>query len=178
MKKIKILSAFILIVIMAYQMSACSLSPKNHFSPIQSDEQAVFEEQYTNEEPTPLIIFRGNHYIFTGDPEALSFSDSSITILMGGTYEISGKLDDGSITVRLSENDEVTLILNGADITSFDTAAITVESAKKAIIITKANSKNRLLVKKPSLPCISSSKNTVFVFEGELTTSSGVEIKS
>ena len=178
MKKIKILSAFILIVIMACQMSACSPAPKNHFSPAESSEQADLADSDVTDAPIPLIIFRGNHYIFTGDPEALSFSDSSITILKGGTYEISGKLDDGSINVKLSENDEVTLILNGADITSFDTAAITVESAKKAIIITKANSKNRLLVKKPSLPCISSSKNTVFVFEGELTTSSGVEIKS
>jgi hypothetical protein len=51
-----------------------------------------------------------------------------------GTYQISGTLDDGQIIVDTTDDENVTLILAGVDITSQSSAPIYVANAEKVIL--------------------------------------------
>lgn len=51
-------------------------------------------------------------------------SGGDVTITAAGTYVISGTLNDGQILIDAGKNDTVTLILNGTNISCFDSAPI------------------------------------------------------
>lgn len=67
-----------------------------------------------------------------------TFSDNVLTITSAGTYVISGKLSDGQIVVNCTDKANVHIVLNNADITSSDSAAILVLEAKKKVVVTLA----------------------------------------
>ena len=67
-----------------------------------------------------------------------------VTITAGGTYLISGSLDDGQIIVDTQDKETVRLVLNGADISCSTSAPIYVASANKTIIVLADGSENRL----------------------------------
>lgn len=67
-----------------------------------------------------------------------AFSDNVLTITAAGTYVISGKLSDGQIVVNCTDKANVHIVLNNADITSSDSAAILVLEAKKKVVVTLA----------------------------------------
>ncbi|MCH5332487.1 MAG: carbohydrate-binding domain-containing protein [Agathobacter sp.] len=93
---------------------------------------------------------RSTEIVLKGDSascasNAVSISGSVITIKDEGTYIVSGKLDDGMIIVDADkEEDDVTILLNGADITSSNCAAIYVRTAKNVDVVTAAGSENYL----------------------------------
>lgn len=70
-----------------------------------------------------------------GDVETIDLSKESgtVEITSAGTYVLEGTLK-GSISVKVSKNDTVRLILNNVEITSSDGAAIYCTQAKKLII--------------------------------------------
>jgi hypothetical protein len=72
----------------------------------------------------------------------VSITNSSVTITKGGTYSISGTLDNGQVIINTEES--VTLILNNAHITSATSAPIYVENAQKTIIYVAPNTTNSL----------------------------------
>ncbi len=67
-----------------------------------------------------------------------------VTITAGGTYLISGSLDDGQIVVDTQDKETVRLVLNGADISCSTSAPIYVASANKTIIVLADGTQNRL----------------------------------
>ncbi len=67
-----------------------------------------------------------------------AFSDNVLTITSAGTYVISGKLSDGQIVINCTDKANVHIVLNNADITSSDSAAILVLEAKKKVVVTLA----------------------------------------
>ncbi len=69
---------------------------------------------------------------------------NKIEITDEGTYEISGSLSDGQIYVEASDEDTVTLLLNGADITNKTEPAIYAENAKEVRISLVDGSENLL----------------------------------
>lgn len=71
-------------------------------------------------------------------------SGGNITITKKGSYIISGTLNDGCITVNLTEDENVYLVLNGADITCSDGCAINIQSAKNAYVIAGTGTENTL----------------------------------
>ncbi|MBR6207934.1 MAG: carbohydrate-binding domain-containing protein [Oscillospiraceae bacterium] len=73
----------------------------------------------------------------------LSDADGSVTITEAGTYRLSGELSDGQIVVS-AQDAQVTLILDGVDITAKGTAAIYVAEADKVKIELAEGSENSL----------------------------------
>lgn len=67
----------------------------------------------------------------------------NIIISEGGAYSFSGKLDSGKITVDAADED-VTLILSGAEITSPDSAAINVFKAGTVTVEVADGTENTL----------------------------------
>ena len=70
---------------------------------------------------------------------------SEISILGGGTYVVSGTLENGTITVNAEDNSMVHLILNNASVTSSNFAALYVTKAGKMIVTLAENSENTLI---------------------------------
>ena len=68
----------------------------------------------------------------------------SLTITEAGVYILSGTLEDGTVTVNVSKDDKVQLVLNGVSITSSNSAAILVENADKVFITLAEGTKNVL----------------------------------
>lgn len=60
--------------------------------------------------------------------------DGNIAITAAGVYVLSGKLDDGQITVDVQDRGTVKLVLNGAEINCSDNAAIYVMNAGKTVV--------------------------------------------
>ena len=85
----------------------------------------------------------------SGDSASVSGSGaaaegSTVTISTAGTYIVSGKLTDGSITVTTSENDKVQIVLNGVKIASSSGPAIDTQSADKCFITLAEGTQNSL----------------------------------
>ena len=78
------------------------------------------------------------------DSAAVTVDGSVVTITAAGTYEITGTLDDGMIIVSAGDEDDVELVLNGADITSGTSAAIYIADCDDAVITLASGSENTL----------------------------------
>ena len=78
------------------------------------------------------------------DVTNIDLAQGSVTISEAGTYMISGTVQDGSVIVDASDNDEIRLILNGCSITSTTGAPIYVKNAGKVFITTEEGTDNYL----------------------------------
>ena len=76
------------------------------------------------------------------DGDGVTVDGSTATITAAGSYSISGTLDDGQIVVDAGDNDDVTLILNGVDISNSSSAAINAVNAEDVILELAAGSTN------------------------------------
>lgn len=85
-----------------------------------------------------------NNNSISTDGDGVEVVDKTITINSGGTYEISGTLEDGQIIVDSADEINVYIILNRVDISCSNSAPIYVKSAKNAIITLADNSENYL----------------------------------
>ncbi|WP_062290027.1 carbohydrate-binding domain-containing protein [Demequina phytophila] len=75
--------------------------------------------------------------------DGVSVDGDTVTITAGGTYRLSGRLSAGQVVVDTADED-VTLVLDGVDITSPDTAAIDIEGADEVVIWLEDGSTNTL----------------------------------
>lgn len=66
--------------------------------------------------------------------KGVTVNGGEITITEGGLYALSGSLTDGQVIVDAGEKETVHLVLNGAAISSSDSAAILVQEAQKVIL--------------------------------------------
>lgn len=74
----------------------------------------------------------------------VKISGGMVTIASEGTYIISGTLNDGMIIVDADKADKVSLVLDGADITSSESAALYVRQADKVFVSLAKGSENSL----------------------------------
>ncbi|MGN1021486.1 MAG: carbohydrate-binding domain-containing protein [Aristaeellaceae bacterium] len=108
------------------------------------------EDQFTNgdmtsvnpEEATPIVLGdrlsdEGTGYLLEG---------GVLIITSGGSYLLSGEVQDGQILVSASEDDKVRLLLNGLTLNADSCAAIEVAQADKVFITTVEGSENVLTV--------------------------------
>ena len=65
---------------------------------------------------------------------SVSLGGSVVTISSAGTYTLSGKLSDGQVIVNAGDSDDVTLVLNGADISCSTGAPILVVNGDNVVI--------------------------------------------
>ncbi len=80
----------------------------------------------------------------TVEGEGATVEGTTVTVARSGTYLISGTSTDGQVVVNTSDKSTVTLILNGAAITSANGPAIYVQDARDVVISTVAGSINLL----------------------------------
>ncbi len=76
--------------------------------------------------------------------DGVSVDGDVVTIGKPGVYSLSGTLSDGSIVVDCSNDEEVTLVFDGVDITSADGAALYVRQADKVKIVLSEGTTNKL----------------------------------
>lgn len=90
------------------------------------------------------IVMSGNSAVC--DSEKVSVEEGRIRITDEGTYVFEGKLDNGQIVVDAEKTDKLQLVLNGADITCKDSAAIYVKEADKVFVTLASNTENSVSV--------------------------------
>lgn len=66
------------------------------------------------------------------------------TITEAGTYVLSGTLSDGQVVVDVPEEEDVTIVLDGAEITSSLGSALQISSAEDATVVLAEGSENYL----------------------------------
>lgn len=69
---------------------------------------------------------------------------SIVTITSAGTYVISGKLSDGQLIVNTESEENVRIVLNGAEITCATSAPVYIVKARKVILILADGTQNTL----------------------------------
>ncbi|MGH1505988.1 MAG: carbohydrate-binding domain-containing protein [Acidimicrobiales bacterium] len=99
-------------------------------------------DSYDYDESDVVDIALGSEISASSD--AVTIDGTTATITSAGAYEITGTLTDGQILVDAGDGAVVEIILNGADITNADGAAIAVMSAETAIVILADGTSNTL----------------------------------
>ncbi len=81
------------------------------------------------------------------DYTTINLDDGSSTITKSGIYEITGTLDDGSLIVyvdKSADDGTIYLVLNGASISSSNSAPIYIYDAQKVVIILENGTQNTI----------------------------------
>ncbi len=78
------------------------------------------------------------------ESDAVEISQNTVTIVDEGTYIISGTLTDGMIMVKAEDTDKVQIVLDQANISSSQSAAIYIASADKVFLTLADGSENIL----------------------------------
>lgn len=73
---------------------------------------------------------------------------TTVTITAGGTYVLSGQISAGQVVVN-ADGEKVQLVLDGASVTSSDSAAILVRAAKKVWLTLADGTQNKLATSGP-----------------------------
>lgn len=89
----------------------------------------------------PRIILEGTKASASGGAYAL---DGNVHITAAGRYVVSGTLDNGSIIIETQKTDKVWLLLNGAEISCYDGAALRVEQADKVFLTLAEGTENSI----------------------------------
>lgn len=115
-------------------------------TPLSDSEQRV---DYDDDDKTSTydtfdaeITLSGTTADVTGNTNAVSVSDRTVTIQNGGTYRITGTWKDGQLRVTGSE--KVKLYFDGVSITNSNGAALSCENEKRTILSLAANTENFL----------------------------------
>ena len=106
-------------------------------------ETAAASTTYSLENATVLTFTDSGVTAQDGSDTAYEIDGTALTITGAGTYAVTGTCADGSITVKKGATG-VTLVLNGLDLTSGDTAPITCNKSTQVVIIAADGSANRL----------------------------------
>ncbi|MCI7691977.1 MAG: carbohydrate-binding domain-containing protein [Oscillospiraceae bacterium] len=78
------------------------------------------------------------------DGKNAAASENTLTISGAGVFSLSGACSDAKILVEAADNDEVTLLLNGVNLTSKNGAVIDCEKAKSLYIVSAGGTENTL----------------------------------
>lgn len=78
------------------------------------------------------------------DGKGASVDGSRVTITAAGTYEFSGSLTEGQIIVDTGDEETVTLILNGVDISNSTSTPLYITDAEDVTIVLADGSTNRM----------------------------------
>lgn len=108
---------------------------------------APAESEIKNEVAAPAstdckIAFEGDKITASGD--GAKVSGNTVSITKSGVYELSGKCSDCRIEINAGKNDEITLVLNNAELSSKNGSVIDCEKAKTLTLYTNDGTKNTL----------------------------------
>lgn len=101
------------------------------------------ETEFSLEGATAFTFTDGGISAAEGDYNGYTIKGTALTISAAGTYVVSGSCADGSITVKAGTED-VTLILNGLELTSTTTAPIVCGKSTGVTIAVQSGTQNTL----------------------------------
>ena len=111
----------------------------SHQQPNTSDE-AIQENivESTNQDHSSTTVAADTTIEFgssiTVNGNGVTVDENIVTITQGGTYSLSGTLDDGQVIVNAGDLDQVELLLNGVHLTSSTSAPIYIMNADKTTL--------------------------------------------
>ncbi len=91
-----------------------------------------------------LITIRLDGTSTTATSDAVAVDGSTVFINDGGVYALTGSLDGGGIVVDVADSEDVTLVLEGVDVTNPEGSAIAVLNADEAVVVLADGSTNTL----------------------------------
>ena len=144
MKLRKLLSSLLVLILFAgcgtavTDASALSIEKSALFTPENEDSDESYDEKTAGK-------ISLNKDGAEAEGSGVTAEGSSVTITGGGTYVLSGELNDGLILV--DTDDKVHLVFNGAKISSSSGPAILAERAGKLILTAYNGTKNEILSK-------------------------------
>lgn len=96
---------------------------------------------YDSDKATHIVLSESGA---TVDGSGVSVSGCDVRINSKGTYVISGKCSDGSITVDCGKGNKAVLVLAGLELRNADGPALLIESGKKITVTLDKNTENIL----------------------------------
>ena len=105
--------------------------------------RASAAEEYTSAGATSFVFSDSGITATEGNDDGYKIDGTDLTISSAGTYLVSGTCADGSITVKKGTTG-VTLVLDGLDLTSSDTAPIACNKSTQVNIIAASGTTNSL----------------------------------
>lgn len=105
--------------------------------------RASAAEEYTSSGATSFVFSSNSITATEGDYDGYKIEGTDLTINSAGTYIVSGSCSDGSITVKKGTTG-VTLVLDGLDLTSSDTAPIACNKSTQVNIVAASGTTNTL----------------------------------
>jgi hypothetical protein len=172
-KKIALLLSFLLV------LSACSQEAGTAAAPVSSaSAEALSEDIFSSSIETvgtsADITLNGDSVSISGG--GVKADENTITITQSGTYTVSGTLSDGQILIDGDKTTQVTLILNGIDLSYSQGAPIYVKKADAVNIVlqgdnTVRDTENYVFAAGEDEPdsAIYSKADLIFSGEGSLT---------
>ncbi len=131
---------FTALALAAAMLSGCSMADnvKGNTDNVSADKSAA--SQITDADGE--IVFLDETTEFTG--KDISVNENAVTISSAGKYVLSGKSENASVIINASDSDEITLVMNGIDITCADNSPLRVISAKDVYIELSDGTENSL----------------------------------
>ena len=136
----KILADMLIMALLAGALSACG-TPNHSSSAVSSAASSAAEADSSQTDSGVQIQLNGDRASVTGS--GAQYEDGTLTISAGGVYRISGTLSDGRILVN-APNEDVTLVLNNAEITNTSGIPVYIYQAGQAVIQLADGSVNTL----------------------------------
>lgn len=134
-------------LLLAFSLTACqSGTTETQTSEVQNSQQTESTSQAETAVASEIageVALTLSGDTIESDSDAVAISGSTVTISKSGTYRVTGTLDDGQIIVD-AKNSDVTLVLDGADITCLNGAPIDVEDADEVTVTLAAGTENTL----------------------------------
>lgn len=138
---------------LAVTISACS--PTEPATPSATNTQAVTavdsdsddsreSETGTTKQAEPQTTIELSSQGSKADSDSVEIDGSSITITSGGTYELKGELSSGQLNLKPGALEEITLILNGVNISNPAGPAIAIWQGASIKILVAEGTSNKL----------------------------------
>lgn len=134
----------------ASQASEASLNDASENSP------SSVPSGSTSQNATASPVSSASFTLTDSTGSAIEASNNTYTITAAGEYTASGKLSDGQILINAGEDDKVTLILQGADISCSYGPAIAALSADKLDLEAKSGTANSVSDTRSTDPALES----------------------
>ena len=156
MKKYILITALILIFVLLFScgtdtQSPSGTTPAGAQTVDYSGKAAESAEPDTLSDPTDdSKLPEGDFTVIKKDGTEIKPSSGVYKITEEGEYTLSGNLPEGSVTVEAANDAKVKLILNGASLTSSETAPIYIKTAASADVETAPGSYNTINDNRPA----------------------------
>ncbi|UJV46743.1 hypothetical protein CVT30_21960 [Streptomyces sp. AMCC400023] len=116
---------------------------RNAAAVLADNEETHAEDRDTAYEQSDAVAIELKGDSASADGKGVDVDGSTVTITAGGTYLLSGSLDDGQIVITAPEA-TVKLVLDGADISSSSGSAVAATEVERLVVVLADGSENKL----------------------------------